>query len=51
MQHLDILQRTEFSESINDVRIQLTNGLEDLMSMVYESQELQVNPKAVNVPS
>ena len=47
MQHLDILQGTAFSETINDARIELTNGLEDLMSMVYESQELQVNPKAV----
>ena len=47
MQHLDILQGTTFSETINDARIELTNGLEDLMSMVYESQELQVNPKAV----
>ena len=47
MQHMDILQGTEFSECINDVRLELTNRLGDLISMVHEKNEIQVNPKAV----
>ena len=47
MLHLEILQGTQFSDCIDDVRLELTNGIEDLAAMVQNSHELKVDPKAV----
>ena len=46
MQHLDVLQGTEYANCADDVRIELTNRLEDLAAMVQSKADLEVNPKA-----
>lgn len=47
MSHLDILEGTQYSEVMNDVRIALVNGLRDLREIVVENkEEIKINPKA-----
>ena len=47
MLHLDILQGTQFSDCIDDVRLELTNGIEDLTMLVQNSHDLKVDARAI----
>ena len=47
MQHLDALQGTQYVDCVDNVRLELTNRLEDMAAMVQNSAEISVNPKSV----